>query len=139
MKFEKVYSIEDGKWTRWSNTIADAIKDFCSVYTFYPNILEANDHTFSQFDFLANINPVDRQRVIREEDILGIRFKVLPDETENIYLNCFDFSNKADIDFAVDHHLADKEFRLVYDDEPEWDEPEIPENCPVNEFEPCHC
>ena len=137
MKFEKVYSIKKDEWMKWSDTIAAAIRDFCSVYTFYPNILEANDHTLSQFDFLTNINPVDRQRVIREADISGIRFKVLPDETENILLNSFNFGKKADIEFAVDNHLAEKEFRLVYDDEPEWDEPEIPVNCPENEFEPC--
>ena len=51
MKFQKVYSIKKDEWMKWSDTIAGAIKDFCSVYTFYPNILEANYHTFSQFDF----------------------------------------------------------------------------------------
>ena len=139
MKFQKVYSIKKGEWTRWSDTIADAIKDFCSVYTFYPNILEANDHTFSQFDFLANINPDDRRRVTREEDIIGLKFKVFPDETENINLSVFNFGNETGLDFAIDNHLPNKEFRLVYDDDPEWDEPEVPENCPVNELELCLC
>ena len=137
MKFEKVYSIKKGEWTRWSETLAEAIKDFQSVYTFYPNILQANDHTFSQFDFLANVVPNERQRVTITDDVTGTT--KLADETEDIYLSGFDFCDEADIDFAVDNHLTDKEFRLVYDDEPEWDEPEIPENCPVNELEPCHC
>ena len=135
MKFEKVYSIKKDEWMKWSDTIAAAIEDFQSVYTFYPNILEANDHTFSQFDFLVNIIPNERQRVVHKDDITGII--KLPDKTENIFLRSFDFCDEADIDFAVDNHLADKDFRLVYDDEPEWDEPEIPENCPENEFEPC--
>ena len=135
MKFQKVYSIKEGEWTRWSDTIADAIRDFCSVYTFYPNILEANDHTFSQFDFLVNIMPNERQRVVCTDDVTGTT--KLPDEIENILLRSFDFCDEADIDFAVDNQLADKKFRLIYDDEPEWDEQEIPVNCPENEFEPC--
>jgi len=135
MKFEKLYSIKNGEWTRWSNTIADAIRDFYTVYSFYPNILEANDHTFSQFDFLANVVPNERQCVTTTDDVTGTT--KLADETDDIYLSSFDFCDEADIDFAVDHHLPDKKFRLVYDDEPEWDEQEMPENCPENEFEPC--
>jgi hypothetical protein len=39
------------------------------------------------------------------------------------------------IDFSVDNQLADKDFRLIYDDEPDWDEPEMPVECPENEVE----
>jgi len=48
MKIEKIYSIKEGKWTKWNDTLADAIDDFHIVYTLYPNILQANDYTFSQ-------------------------------------------------------------------------------------------
>jgi hypothetical protein len=58
----------------------------------------------------------------------------LMNETEMITLSGFDYNN-ADIDFAIDNQLTDKEFKIIYDDEPEWDEPEIPEDCPDNEFE----
>jgi hypothetical protein len=132
MKIEKTYSIKKGKWTKWSKTLADAIDDFQTFCTYYPNILEANDHTFSQFDFLTNVDPNERQNVSCMDDITGkIKY---PDETEKILLRSFSYCN-ADIDFAVDNQLADKQFRLVYDDEPEWEEPEIPVNCPENEFE----
>ena len=133
MILEKIYSIKEGEWTKWSDTLADAIKDFHNIYTYYPNILQANDHTFSQFDFLTNVVPDERQRVVHEDDITGV--KTLPDETENILLRGFNFCNAADIDFAVDNQLADKEFRFVYDDEPDWDEPEMPVECPENEVE----
>ena len=133
MEIEKIYSIKEGEWTKWADTLADAIMDFHNAYTYYPNILEANDHTFSQFDFLANVVPDERQRVVHEDDVTGI--KRLPSETENILLRSFSFYDAADLDFAVDNELADKKFRLVYDDEPDWDELEMPVDCPEDELE----
>jgi len=134
MKIEKTYSIKEGAWTQWNKTIAEAIKDFCSVYTFYPNILVANDHTFSQFDFLVNVMPGERQCVSSKDDITGVLN--FPSESTEISLGGFT-SCDVDLDFAVDHQLADREFSLVYDDEPDWNEPEIPEDCPKDELEPC--
>ena len=29
MKFEKTYLIKKGEWTKWSDTIANAIEDYC--------------------------------------------------------------------------------------------------------------
>jgi len=136
MKFEKTYSIKEGEWTKWNKTLASAIDDFCCTYLYNPNILEANDHTLSQFDFLVNFKPNERQRVFREDDFTGL--KITPDETENIVLNSFSYCDidcDIDIDFAVDNRLSNREFRLVYDDEPEWDEPETQDDCPVNEVE----
>ena len=136
MKVEKLYLIKEGKWTKWSDILADAIDNFYTTHSLYPNILQANDYTFSQFDFLVNIMPDEKQKVVREDDVTGTM--ELPDKTEDIYLKSFDYCDLADIDFAVDNLLADKEFKLVYDDEPEWDEPEMPEDCPKNEKEIAH-
>ena len=134
MKFEKTYSIKKGEWTKWSGSLVEAIEDFHNVYTFYPNILEANDYTFSQLDFLTNINPNERQHVAFIDDVTGA--KRLANETEKITLGSFNYDRyNVDIDFAIVNQLADKEFRLVYDDEPEWYEPETPEDCPENEIE----
>ena len=133
MKIEKTYTIEEGKWTKWNDTLADAIDDFHIVYTLYPNILQANDYTFSQIDFLVNIIPDERQKVVKVDDVKGTMS--IPNKTENIALQSFNYCDLADIDCAVDNQLTDKEFRLVYDDEPEWDEQEMPEDCPVNELE----
>ena len=133
MEIEKIYSIKEGEWTKWADTLADAIMDFHNAYTYYPNILEANDHTFSQFNFLTNVVPGERQYCTYKNDITGK--KRLPDETEYIRLCCFRLYGADDLDFAVDNELADKEFRLVYDDEPDWDKPEMPVGCPENELE----
>ena len=133
MTIEKKYLIKENKWTEWNETLADAIDDFHTFYALYPNILQANDYTFSQFDFLVNIIPDERHKVVRVDDVAGTTS--LPDKTENILLSGFNYCKTADIDCAVDNQLADKEFRLVYDDESEWDEPEIPDDCPENECE----
>jgi hypothetical protein len=132
MKFEKIYSIKKGEWTKWSDTLAEAIRDFLSVYTFYPNFIEASEHTLSQFDFLTTVRQDERQRVVIEDDVTGITR--LPDKTEEIALGSFSFRDQ-DIDFVVDCQLADKKFRLVYDDDPDYDEPEIPIDCPENEYD----
>jgi len=122
MKFEKVYSIKEGTWIKNTKIFAEAIENFYDVFSYCPNILEANDHTLSQFNFLTDV----------------VMEKRLSDKTVQIFLCSFrHWQYNEDIYFAVDNQLADREFRLIYDDEPEWDEPEIPEKCPVNEFEPC--
>jgi hypothetical protein len=132
MKFEKLYTIKKGEWMAWRETLADAIDDFYEVYSMYPNILEASDHTLSQFDFLVNIMPDERQHVQKKDDVTGTIS--MPGKSETILLSGFD-SIYTDIDFAIDNQLADKEFRLVYDDEAEWDEPYKPEDCPEEELE----
>ena len=132
MKVEKIYLIKEGEWTKWNHTLAEAINDFYRVYVFYPNILAANDYTFSQFDFLTNVRPDERQYVSCKDDITGL--KKLPKENEEIKLSSFSYDEKADLDFAIDNQLADKEFRLVYDDDPDWDEPEKPVYCPEDDF-----
>jgi hypothetical protein len=42
------------------------------------------------------------------------------DKEDEVKLDGFE-CKLASIDFACDNQLADKEFRLIYDDEPEWD------------------
>jgi len=132
MIVDKKYLIKESEWANWSDTLANAIKDFYDIFKLYPNILQANDYTFSQFDFLTNVDSDERQRVLHEDDITGKTR--LPDKTEEIILNSFNYCEKADLDFAVDNQLANKEFRLIYDDEPEWDE-KVPVDCPESEFE----
>ena len=49
MVIEKNYQISE--WINWNHTINEAIHDFYDIYFCKPSILEANNHTFSQFDF----------------------------------------------------------------------------------------
>ena len=133
---EKLYLIKEGEWTMWRETIADAIRDFYKVYSLYPDILQANDFTHSQFDFLINI--MQERQDVEIRDVTGAIS--LPDKTGMIILSGFvlykDFNYIiANVEFYVDNQLEDKEFRLAYDDEAEWDESSVPEDCPEEELE----
>lgn len=127
MKFEKKYTI--AKWTAWNSFLAHSIDDFYVVYSYYPNILEANRHTYSQIDFLVNVTPGERDRLVRKSDLLN--WEVLPDADEEVGISTFKTSQCA-LDFAVNDKLPDKEFLLIYDSDPDWDHGEIPTD-PVEE------
>ncbi len=57
-----------------------------------------------------------------------------PDENHYIKISSFETS-KASVEFAVDNNLKDKEFRLIYDSDPYWDEDDLIIDTPVDEFE----
>jgi hypothetical protein len=111
---EKIYLID--LWTAWNDTIDAAIADFFKTFRYYPNILQANRHTFSQFDFLVNEMPDQRQKVSKTDDITGEKHS--PASDEKISLGSFS-NSVTDVDFYEDNQLPDKEFRLIYDDEPD--------------------
>lgn len=103
------------KWESWDHIINDSIKDFLKTFNIYPNIIVANSHTYSQFDFITNINP--KKRIKARHNIT----EKPPELNENIGLDGFEDSNYS-LDFAEDNNLKDKYFMLIYDSEPEWDE-----------------
>jgi hypothetical protein len=130
MKFEKVYTIE--KWTLWSSFLKQSFDDFYHLFSFYPNILEANNHTFSQIDFLTNVVPGEKEKLRRINNVTGEI--TVPEPNEKISLTAFQ-TEANDLDFAVDENLLDRELRLVYDSEPDWGD-EASFNVPIekNEF-----
>ena len=96
MKQEKKYTID--LWEQWNKTISDAIDDFYTTYLNYPNIIEANKHTFSQFDFLINIIPDELDRVVHRDELTNEIIPILKDE----YVEISSFSNMhCSLDFAV--------------------------------------
>jgi len=130
MKFEKLYLIN--KWTDWNHTLSDSIDNFYIEFLYYPNILEANNHTYSQFDFLINEIPNEKERVNRLNELTNKIEK--PKENEYIGISTFK-TIKASVDFAIDNNLKDKEFKLIYDSDPDWDEDDLIIDSPVEEFE----
>lgn len=125
MEFEKTYSIKKGKWTKWADTVADAIDDFYSVYSFFPNILLASDHTFSLFDFMVNLVPGEKQKVFSEDAITETMKRLNETDTDHVSITSFNYKNMK-LKFAIDNQLAFNKFILIYDDNPDWDnEPEI--------------
>ena len=68
MKFEKIYLID--KWTDWNHSLSKSIDSFYIDFSYYPNILEANNHTYSQFDFLINEMPNEKEKVNRLNELM---------------------------------------------------------------------
>ena len=118
MKFSKIYKIEQ-EWTKWGKTIANSITDFQKTFTFSPNILEANKHTLSQFDFLCNIDPREREHVVKTNSITDMPEEIT--EENKIILSSFELQGIS-LEFAEEESIPDKEFCLIYDSNPEWDD-----------------
>jgi hypothetical protein len=120
MRFEKSYNLT--KWTEWNSSLAKTIDDFYVSYSFYPNILEANRYTYSQIDFLINVIPGEKQKLYRNEELLNQR--LIPAESEEVGIIAYE-SDNGNVDFAIDEDLRDKEFLLIYDSDPEWEDNSI--------------
>ena len=129
MLFQNQYTIT--RWTDWSHLIRAYIDDFFNQYSFYPNILEANSYTHSQFDFLTNINLKERKKVRRNSEPLNL--DVLPIKDDSINLSAF-ISIRGSMDFATNEKLDDKEILLIYDSEPDWDDDTTIIIPPVEEY-----
>ena len=129
MKFEKRYFVRN--WEKWSDDIKLAIEDFFATYSYYPNILSANAHTFSQFDFIINIKSDERERVSKINDETGEIRRAKEDE--QIEISSFE-SEETTLDFAEDNKMQDKEFALIYDSDPDWGDDDINDNSPIEEM-----
>lgn len=123
MKFEKVYTLT--QWIYWNLFLENSIDDFFQSFSFHPNTLEANKHTHSQIDFLTNVVPGEKDKLYRKDELTEAVLKPLPDE--DVGVSGFN-SSACSLDFAVDNNLNDREFRLVYDSDPEWDEETVDTN-----------
>lgn len=117
MKFQKVFNID--KWCDWHSSLSDFIDDFYAEFSFNPNILEANEHTFSQFDFLAAEVPGEQEKVSKKDDVTN-RVEELSGN-EKIVLEEYVYGDVTLV-FAVDDALKNKELRLIYDSDPGWDD-----------------
>jgi hypothetical protein len=121
MKFEKKYKFET--WNDWNDIISNSSQDFFNHFGCYPGILEANCHTFSQIDFICNINKEHGENVYEVDEKTGEKEYLLLSGKE-VSVNIFKCDN-YEIAFAFDEKLEDKEFILTYDDEPD-DDDDIP-------------
>ena len=98
----------------------------------------ANDYTFSQIDFITTYNQEknDNAHLIVNEKIDNYLDTITSNGIEEVCLSSFK-KNQCKLDFAVNPELLDKEFVLIYDDEPDWGDsvelpvPDIGEKIPV--------
>ena len=130
----KTKKYEVKKWTDWHNVISSSTDNFYDIYGLYPNILIANNHTYSQIYFMINIIPNAKKSVFHIDDQTQEHIPVHDDE--QIEINGYEAENYA-LTFAVDNEIADKSFTLMFDDNPDWDddnsdEPDTPLTEPEN-------
>jgi predicted oxidoreductase (fatty acid repression mutant protein) len=130
MKFEKIYLID--KWTDWNLTISNSINNFYENFSYYPIILEANSHTNSQIDFLINEIPNEKEKDYKINELTNMLEQ--PYENQYIKISSFD-TTKASVEFAEDNNLKDKQFRLIYDSDPDWDDDDLIIDSPIDELE----
>jgi len=124
MTFKKTFNIKS--WFDWDDIVFNALEVFEATYNLQANILQANEHTLSQFELIAMISP-------KRENAKNA-FGQSPKKNELFRLSSFQ-SHPYDIDFAVNDKIIDKTFELVYDDDTEWDGAEISVPSPINNYD----
>jgi len=107
-------------WANWDDILADAVKDFYATKLVYPNIMLSNDFTYSQIDYITNIDKEKSKnaQLILDDDWDNL-MDVISTEKSEINLNSYSYKG-SDIVFAVDNKLKDKIFFLINDESPDW-------------------
>lgn len=100
MDLQIIYRIQH--WENWLDEVDDAINDFFIQYQIYPNLLEANSHTFDQFDHMASIIPHIRKDLAEEDD-----------DCPDIEIDGFSIGSST-LHFCICDSYEDREFSLVY-------------------------
>ena len=123
MEFSKKYEFVN--WNDWDHCVAYSIKDFYRIYKLYPNILLANRHTHSQIEFITAIIEEKKNNLhpVVDESIGNYLDSIVSGNDESGPITSFSDDN-CDLVFAIatEPELNDKEFVLLYDDEPEDDD-----------------
>jgi hypothetical protein len=107
------------KWTKWQESISEAVEQYILDYGVYPNAFIANSHTLSQINFLINNIPGGKKEVYRRDEKT---YKKIPvDENEEIELAGLE-NNLYTLRFGYNENVKDKEFMLFYQDHPDLDD-----------------
>lgn len=109
------------KWTEWPVIVNNSIIEFKEIFSVLPNILTANEHTYSQFDYVTHINPSEKNNIRTDGKPSNESEKSNLVELSG-YINML-----TELDFAVDDKMKDKEIKLIYDDNADWENEPEPE------------
>ena len=105
---------EIDKWTEWKEKVDQAVYDFTLNYGIFPNILLANKHTLSQFNFLINNIPGEKNDVFRIDEVTNKEVPV--DTSEEIELTGYECGNYH-LFFGSNDKVEDKVFILEYNED----------------------
>lgn len=104
--------------TEWEATIHRAIELFEQQKGVYPNVFECNTETGSKFDHLVN------HELRMRNHLLFPAGMEIPKPTDELVLTGF-HSEQYSLLIATDEELPNLAFRIIFDDDPEWDRPAI--------------
>lgn len=96
----------------WDHAVFDGAERFKALYGVYPNIMQANQHTWDIIDDAANALGADGIMAESEESE--------PDETGIRRITAFHTEDFI-IEFCLDPSIADESFLLIYDESPTFD------------------
>ena len=132
MGYSKKY--EFVAWNEWDHCISDAIVDFYQVYKRNPNILLANKHTYSQIDFITNVNEVKKNNAhLVVDKHIDDYLDSLTSEKDAVSLTSFKKGDcKLIFAIATEPELGNKDFVLLYDDDTDGDDDD---NLPVTRLD----
>lgn len=96
---------EINQWSDWLKELALSVEDFYNTFDKLPNILEASDHTFSQFEFMTEISPIG-------QELKNVDTNKIGNETKKPRIRELTFKDQCTLTFHVNDNLLDKKYRL---------------------------
>ena len=96
---------EINQWSDWLNELALSVRDFYNTFHKLPNILEASEYTFSQFEFMTEISPIG-------QEIKNVDTEKVGNETEKVHIRELTFKDECTLTFIVNDNFSDKKYRL---------------------------
>ncbi len=96
---------EINQWSDWLKELALSVEDFYNTFDKLPNILEASEHTFSQFEFMTEISPIG-------QELKNVDTNKIGNETKKPRIRELTFKDQCTLTFHVNDKFPDKKYRL---------------------------
>lgn len=95
-------------WSDWIDEAAHSVGDFYTSFKKWPNVLVANEHTISQFEFITEVSPIGQELMDVDTELTG-------SQTNNVYIRELTFKGACTLVFHVNDDFPDKLFRLKHE------------------------
>ena len=96
---------EINQWSDWLKELALSVEDFYNTFDKLPNILEASEHTFSQFEFMTEVSPIG-------QEIKNVDTNKIGNQTKKPRIRELTFKDQCTLTFHVNDKFLDKIYRL---------------------------
>src|SRR5690606_23892926 len=103
MNYSKDYEIK--KWSEWLDELTDAARDFYQTFDKTPYLLEATEHTLSQFEYMTAHAPVGNEIMNMDSEKLGNQV-----EESKIRIRELTFKGEFTMTFVVNENLKHQMF-----------------------------